>query len=44
VAYALHNEALAVVEGGTFDCDIATEKLRAVEQMFESWLSKEPTS
>ena len=35
IAYALHNEALAVTEGGTFDCAKAVDKIRAVDRMFE---------
>lgn len=35
IAYALHNEALAVTGGGTFDCVKAMDKIRAVDRMFE---------
>jgi hypothetical protein len=35
IAYALHNEALAVTEGGTFDSAKAVDKIRAVDRMFE---------
>lgn len=34
VAYALHNEAIAVIEGRSFDCATAMEKIRAVDRMF----------
>ena len=34
IAYALHNEALAITEGGTFDCAKAVDKIRAVDGMF----------
>lgn len=33
LAYALHNEADAVLQGGTFDPLLATEALSAVDQM-----------
>jgi hypothetical protein len=35
LAYALHNEALAVIEGGTFDGTEAVNKVKAVDRMFE---------
>jgi len=35
LAYALHNEALSVIEGGTFDGAKAVDKVRAVDRMFE---------
>jgi hypothetical protein len=35
IAYALHNEALVVTEGGTFDSAKAVDKIRAVDRMFE---------
>jgi hypothetical protein len=35
LAYALHDEALAVIEGGTFDSTKAMDKVRAVDRMFE---------
>jgi hypothetical protein len=35
LAYALHNEALSVIEGGTFDSAKALDKVRAVDTMFE---------
>lgn len=35
IAYALHNETLAVTEGGTFNCAKAMDKIRAVDRMFE---------
>jgi len=34
LAYALHNEALAVIEGRTFDGAKALDKVRAVDRMF----------
>jgi len=35
LAYALHNEALAIIEGnGTFDTTEAVDKVRAVDRMF----------
>ena len=33
LAYALHNEALALAEGRAFDLECAREKLRAVDAM-----------
>lgn len=33
LAYALHNEALAVIEGKTFDPEAALAKVRAVDRM-----------
>jgi hypothetical protein len=35
LAYALHNEALSVVDGGTFDSAKAIDRVRAVDRMFE---------
>ena len=35
LAYALHNEALSIIEGGTFDSGKAVDKVRAVDMMFE---------
>jgi len=35
LAYALHNEALAVIDGGTFDASKAVDNVRAVDRMFE---------
>jgi hypothetical protein len=35
LAYALHNEALAVIDGGTFDASRAVDKVRAVDRMFD---------
>ena len=35
LAYALHNEALSVIQGGTFDSVKAVDKVRAVDRMFE---------
>ena len=41
LAYALHNEALAVIEGGTFDSAAAVDKVSAVDAMFqESFASR----
>jgi hypothetical protein len=41
LAYALHNEALAVLEGGTFDSAAAMRKVSAVDAMFqESFASR----
>jgi hypothetical protein len=41
LAYALHNEALAVIEGGTFDSAEAVRKVSAVDAMFqESFASR----
>jgi hypothetical protein len=34
LAYALHNEALAVIEGKDFDSDQAVSKIGAVDKMF----------
>jgi len=34
LAYALHNEALSVMEGGTFDSVKAVNKVRAVDELF----------
>ena len=34
LAYALHNEALCVLEGGAFDCKQAVDKISAVDRMF----------
>ena len=33
LAYALHNEALAIKEGKTFDIDKALEKIRALDKI-----------
>lgn len=35
LAYALHIEALSVIDGGTFDSEKAVDKVRAVDKMFE---------
>jgi hypothetical protein len=35
LAYALHNDALAVIEGGTFDTTKAVDRIRAVDAMFQ---------
>jgi hypothetical protein len=35
LAYALHNEALAIIKGGTFDGAKAVDKIKAVDKMFE---------
>jgi hypothetical protein len=35
LAYALHNEALAVIEGRTFDGAKEMDKIRAVDRMFD---------
>lgn len=41
LAYALHNEALAVLEGNTFDCSAALKRISAVDAMFhESFTSR----
>ncbi len=41
LAYALHNEVLAVTKGGTFDSAKAVDKVRAVDRMFdESFASR----
>ena len=41
LAYALHNEALSVIEKGTFDSAKAIDKIRAVDSMFgESFASR----
>lgn len=34
LAYALHNDALAIIEGKAFDAQAAIERLRAVDRMF----------
>jgi hypothetical protein len=34
LAYALHNDALAIIEGKTFDAQAAIERVRAVDRMF----------
>jgi hypothetical protein len=34
LAYALHNDALAIIEGKTFDAQAALERVRAVDRMF----------
>lgn len=34
LAYALHNEALSIIEGGTFDGERAMAKIKAVDSMF----------
>lgn len=36
LAYALHNEALAVVSGGTFDIPASLARLEAVDEMLGS--------
>lgn len=36
LAYALHNEALTVIESGTFDCQKALAKVKAVDRMFDT--------
>jgi hypothetical protein len=33
LAYALHNEALALVEGGTFDAQAVASRLASVDEM-----------
>jgi hypothetical protein len=41
LSYALHNEALSIIDGGTFDSERAVEKVRAVDRMFdESFASR----
>jgi len=41
LAYALHNEALSVIDGGTFDGEKAVDKVRAVDRTFgESFASR----
>ena len=35
LAYALHNDALAVIEDGTFDSTEAVDRIRAVDAMFQ---------
>jgi hypothetical protein len=39
LAYALHNDALALVEGRHFDLEEATRRLRAVDAVFGSAFS-----
>ena len=34
LAYALHNDALAIIEGKTFDAQAAIDRVRAVDRMF----------
>ena len=36
LAYALHNEALAIVEGGSFDPEAVAQRLAAVDSMLGS--------
>lgn len=36
LAYALHNEALAMLEGGSFDAEAATRRLTTVDEMLGS--------
>jgi hypothetical protein len=36
LAYALHNEALALVEGGTFDAKAVASRLGSVDEMLDS--------
>jgi hypothetical protein len=36
LAYALHNEALAILEGGSFDSEIVARRLAAVDGMLGS--------
>jgi hypothetical protein len=41
LAYALHNEAEAVANGGSFNLEVARSKIRAVDKMFgENLLSR----
>lgn len=41
LAYALHNEALAILEGKTFDCNQALAAVRRVDGMFgENYASR----
>ena len=35
LAYALHNDALAVIEGGTFNSGQAIDRIRAVDALFQ---------
>jgi len=39
LAYALHNEAEAIVQGRQFDSERAFEKIRALDAMFNDRLS-----
>lgn len=34
LSYALHNEVLSMIDGGTFDSEKAVDKIRAVDRMF----------
>jgi predicted alpha/beta hydrolase family esterase len=36
LAYALHNEALALLEGGNFDAEAVVRRLAAVDEMLSS--------
>ena len=40
LAYALHNEALALVEGGRFDIEAVDRRLAAVDRMLGSEFSQ----
>lgn len=42
LAYALHNEALALVEGGTFDPESVNRRLAAVDEMLFSQVLNPP--
>jgi hypothetical protein len=36
LAYSLHNEALALLEGGAFDADAVVKRLASVDEMLDS--------
>lgn len=40
LSYAVHNEALAVVEGKSFDVALAIEKIKAIDKMFGESMAK----
>ncbi len=40
LAYALHNQALAVLEGGTFDSDLALDSIAKVDSVLGETFAK----
>ncbi|KQV51038.1 hypothetical protein ASD58_06440 [Duganella sp. Root1480D1] len=40
IAYALHNEALAVCDGDTFDLAGATKKIEAIDRLLDQRVSE----
>lgn len=44
LAYAIHNEALAVIEGKTFDTNLAISKIEGFDKMFARDFAKQMKS